>query len=242
HDPITGEKIRAGQQVVFCATCKSAFLKESWEYLGKKHCGQFLTLRTFPKSAVVKIERNLGRRFYQARENKFVPWYAVRRDARESSETVFARIVALSAGGSLVVVFSKGILIIPILLFVLVNQFWGALGNLFFYEPLEVAFFERGLRLFSKKDKAFKVFYYTQLKSIELEQYNYVQGARFRLNYGTGETSQWLIPFRQSKGLHELLARASSQVTTTIRVGDRNEFYALKRLQSRYPSLNIERI
>ena len=49
RDPVTGEVFQEGNEVVFCARCKSAFLKESWEYLGKKHCNQIFTLKTFPK-------------------------------------------------------------------------------------------------------------------------------------------------------------------------------------------------
>lgn len=48
-DPITGETIKAGDEVVFCAACKSAFLADSWNYLEEAHCGQSDTLREFPQ-------------------------------------------------------------------------------------------------------------------------------------------------------------------------------------------------
>ncbi|WP_291724536.1 hypothetical protein [Bernardetia sp.] len=55
QDPITGDLIEEGDEVVFCASCKSAFLKDTWEYLGKKHCHQRRTLKhpTFGKSLVL---------------------------------------------------------------------------------------------------------------------------------------------------------------------------------------------
>ncbi|MEM6298099.1 MAG: hypothetical protein AAF740_05350, partial [Bacteroidota bacterium] len=49
QDPITGEAIQADDRVVFCASCKSAFLEDSWEYLGGEHCGQQNTLANFPQ-------------------------------------------------------------------------------------------------------------------------------------------------------------------------------------------------
>ncbi|WP_291726561.1 hypothetical protein [Bernardetia sp.] len=47
-DPITGERIEAGDKVVFCASCKSAFFEESWQYLEGKHCNQTKTLKNIP--------------------------------------------------------------------------------------------------------------------------------------------------------------------------------------------------
>jgi len=43
-DPITGEAFLAGDTVVCCACCGSAFELGSWEYLGGKHCDQQETL------------------------------------------------------------------------------------------------------------------------------------------------------------------------------------------------------
>ena len=47
-DPITGDSISEGDEVVFCASCKSVFLKDTWEYLGNRHCEQSETLIDFP--------------------------------------------------------------------------------------------------------------------------------------------------------------------------------------------------
>jgi hypothetical protein len=49
-DAITGDLIQANDEVVFCATCKSAFFKDSWEYMDRKHCGQTKTLHSVPVS------------------------------------------------------------------------------------------------------------------------------------------------------------------------------------------------
>ncbi|WP_375560367.1 hypothetical protein ACE193_22115 [Bernardetia sp. OM2101] len=56
-DPITGDLIKEKDEIVICASCKSAFLKESWEYLGNEHCGQDKTLAAIPidKSLVFKV-------------------------------------------------------------------------------------------------------------------------------------------------------------------------------------------
>jgi hypothetical protein len=58
HDPITGDAFQAGDKVVFCANCHSAFLADSWKYMGGLHCGQSRTLRKIP--ALEEI--NLGKR------------------------------------------------------------------------------------------------------------------------------------------------------------------------------------
>ena len=54
-DSITGDLIQANDEVVFCAICKSAFLKNSWEYIGKKHFVQSKTLITVPIAVPVLL-------------------------------------------------------------------------------------------------------------------------------------------------------------------------------------------
>ncbi len=56
-DPITGEKILAGNEIVICAVCKSAFLRETWEYLGKQHCGQKQTASKIPTSNALSLRK-----------------------------------------------------------------------------------------------------------------------------------------------------------------------------------------
>lgn len=58
-DPITGDLILEGDEVVFCATCKSAFLKTSWEYMGKQHCESKKTLYIFPHPKSIIISKIL---------------------------------------------------------------------------------------------------------------------------------------------------------------------------------------
>ena len=52
-DPITGDILQEGNQIVICASCKSAFLADSWEYMGKKHCDQSITLTNIPSKKIV---------------------------------------------------------------------------------------------------------------------------------------------------------------------------------------------
>lgn len=61
EDPVTGEFLEAGDEVVVCAGCQSAFLRESWEYLGGQHCRQHRTLPAIPEVKSLKIKRNKKR-------------------------------------------------------------------------------------------------------------------------------------------------------------------------------------
>ncbi len=54
-DPITGDDIKEGDEIVFCAACKSAFLHDTWLYLDKTHCNQTETLGKFPLSKKLEI-------------------------------------------------------------------------------------------------------------------------------------------------------------------------------------------
>ncbi|WP_291723381.1 hypothetical protein [Bernardetia sp.] len=59
-DPITGDRVKENDRVVFCTTCKSCFLKESWEYMKEVHCEQGSTLEDIPvaySNFVVKKEK-----------------------------------------------------------------------------------------------------------------------------------------------------------------------------------------
>ncbi len=55
QDPITGDLIVEGNEVVFCSEYKSVFLKDSWEYLGGKHCNSSETLIEFPIQKVLEL-------------------------------------------------------------------------------------------------------------------------------------------------------------------------------------------
>jgi len=55
-DPITGDAIQEGDEIVFCAVCKSAFLKDTWLYLEKTHCNQSETLGKFPSGEKLGIQ------------------------------------------------------------------------------------------------------------------------------------------------------------------------------------------
>lgn len=66
-DPVTKEPFKAGDRVVICAGCRSAFLETSWLFRGQRHCGQSDTLegvevddagRRFSKRATQAEERS----------------------------------------------------------------------------------------------------------------------------------------------------------------------------------------
>ncbi|WP_291726075.1 RDD family protein [Bernardetia sp.] len=65
-DPITGDGFSLGDTIVFCAECKSAFTKESWEYMGAKHCNQRRTLKNFPSTSALKLKKREVQNFEKA--------------------------------------------------------------------------------------------------------------------------------------------------------------------------------
>ncbi|WP_338792882.1 hypothetical protein [Bernardetia sp. MNP-M8] len=58
NDPISGDKLQENDQIVICATCKSAFLIDSWLYIGQQHCGQSNTLKEIPFQKSLVISNN----------------------------------------------------------------------------------------------------------------------------------------------------------------------------------------
>ncbi|WP_338766178.1 hypothetical protein WAF17_03270 [Bernardetia sp. ABR2-2B] len=55
NDPITGDKIIEGNEIVICEACKSAFLLDSWNYMAHSHCNQPFTLKEIPiKQRIVR--------------------------------------------------------------------------------------------------------------------------------------------------------------------------------------------
>ncbi len=65
-DPITGDLIQSTDEVVFCASCKSVFLADTWIYLNETHCEQSKTLTDFPSSSVMNLKAEEHILFYQA--------------------------------------------------------------------------------------------------------------------------------------------------------------------------------
>jgi uncharacterized RDD family membrane protein YckC len=70
QDPVTGDGFGIGDEIVFCASCKSAFLKESWEYMDSKHCGQIATLTRFPIQSKLKLSKPIVYEFKKAESGK----------------------------------------------------------------------------------------------------------------------------------------------------------------------------
>lgn len=48
-DPVTKAVLQAGDVVVICAICRSAFLYDTWRFIDRRHCGQSSTLATLPQ-------------------------------------------------------------------------------------------------------------------------------------------------------------------------------------------------
>lgn len=94
-DPITGDKIQEGDNIVICAACKSAFLVESWEYLRQKHCHQYGTLNKIPKTEKIYFNEEplvflpFGVREKESVFNQFVCKFL------QSSTTVFLSLIPL---------------------------------------------------------------------------------------------------------------------------------------------------
>ncbi|WP_338766079.1 hypothetical protein WAF17_02980 [Bernardetia sp. ABR2-2B] len=65
-DPITGDSILEGDEVVFCAGCKSVFLRETWEYLRNRHCEQSGTLVDFPLKQTIQVKVDNKILFYKS--------------------------------------------------------------------------------------------------------------------------------------------------------------------------------
>ena len=57
-DPITGDLLEENDKVVICASCKSAFLADSWAYMENKHCNQIYTLEKIPKNEIIVIDKS----------------------------------------------------------------------------------------------------------------------------------------------------------------------------------------
>ncbi len=73
QDGVTGDTIKANDEVVFCAACQSVFLKESWEYMKNQHCEQSQTLNFIPLPISKITVRKGGRKekvFFELK-NKF---------------------------------------------------------------------------------------------------------------------------------------------------------------------------
>ncbi len=77
QDPVTGDAFLVGNEIVFCASCKSAFLKESWEYMNSKHCGQTATLKKFPISATLKLSKPIVYNFKTAESGNRILAYFI---------------------------------------------------------------------------------------------------------------------------------------------------------------------
>ncbi len=77
QDPVTGDEFCVGDEIVFCASCKSAFLKESWEYMDSKHCGQAFTLKSFPVHSKLTLSKPIVYDFKKANSGNRIFAYLI---------------------------------------------------------------------------------------------------------------------------------------------------------------------
>lgn len=77
QDPVTGDEFNLGDEIVFCASCKSAFLKDSWEYMNSKHCGQTFTLSKFPVYSKLTLSKPIVYNFKKADTNNRIFAYLI---------------------------------------------------------------------------------------------------------------------------------------------------------------------
>jgi hypothetical protein len=134
NDPVTGDSFSEGDEVVFCSVCKSAFLKDSWIYMGNKHCEQRLTLPIFPKTKKLSLKKPIE-----------LPFVFVDTDSRTSA-------------------FCIDIFVIGIIcfIFVIINSKFHIYTNVYFYAALSFILFTfRDSFLVNKSaGKAFQKMYF----------------------------------------------------------------------------------
>lgn len=70
-DPITGDTLEAGDTIVLCAECKSAFHSDSWAYLGNSHCNQTRTLPAIPQSTSLGHFKKRSAEYYSRVNSNF---------------------------------------------------------------------------------------------------------------------------------------------------------------------------
>jgi len=72
QDGVTGDTIKANDEIVFCAACQSVFLKDSWNYMKNEHCGQSQTLdfvpSPTPKLIIRKGDKSNDKLIYEVKD------------------------------------------------------------------------------------------------------------------------------------------------------------------------------
>ncbi|MEM6298782.1 MAG: hypothetical protein AAF740_08860 [Bacteroidota bacterium] len=258
HDPITGEKIIAGDEVVFCAACKSAFLMDSWTYLEGKHCGQKLTLSAFPsqKQITVQADSELGVLLYPNRQN----------DEESESSSKQNRFLAFVFTGIIagIQLYLNGwkevftFLFLPALALLI---HFGIKGLRRLYKLLdaksgtliaenkgmilpEFAFFKRGIRIKTDK-KAPLTLSYADIRLLELR----VSLGRSRLMLKIAPKNDkilWKTLPRNfdARVLYDLLIETAERYhfELVIAAQQSSEYEYLERLKQNHPSLRVERL
>ncbi|WP_338764330.1 hypothetical protein WAF17_21495 [Bernardetia sp. ABR2-2B] len=72
QDGVTGDSIKANDEIVFCAACQSVFLKDSWSYMNNEHCEQSETLdfvpSPIPKLVIRKGDKSNDKLIYEVKD------------------------------------------------------------------------------------------------------------------------------------------------------------------------------
>ncbi len=87
QDGVTGDTIKANDEIVFCSACQSVFLKDSWEYMKNEHCQQSETLdfvpSPVPQLIIRKGDKSNDKLIYEVK-NEF--WYEISRISNSISK------------------------------------------------------------------------------------------------------------------------------------------------------------
>ncbi len=256
HDPITGEKILVGDEVVFCASCESAFLLDSWTYLEGKHCGQKDTLSVFPdqKQISVQTDAALGVLLYPHwKENK-----KPKSSGRQNKILAFAFVGAM-AGIQLAFNGWERMFTFLFLPALALSIHFGIKGFRRLYNLLDakpdylknkqvllpaLAFFKRGIRIQSDK-KTDVTLNYADIRLIELR----VSPGRLRLMLKitpkNGKTFWKTLPKDfDARVLYDLLIEAAERhhfelIIAAQQISEREH---LEKLKQHHPSLRVERL
>lgn len=230
-DPITGEYLQAGDEVVICAACGSAFLHDSWSYIGEKHCGQRRTLRQLPTYALLHVAPDeLGTLLYPAQAPVL--------DKEEVS-------LPLSFRGRIAVLLGLGALIYgaalagwPEVLMLLLTGTFLLLGS-FFYRKISLpnrqqrnaAFYEHGIRLSpSQKQPEPVMLPYEAIKAMELRITAGQRVMILKVVPRTGAVIWRSLPKSfEARNLAETFMQISERVSTKIYAQDFSEYQYLRK-------------
>jgi len=206
-DPITGDAFKAGDEVVFCAACRSAFLRESWEFMEGKHCNQEETLESFPKAQKALTLQKLGNK-------RWYPSYFFD-DLLRSKKKMIISVLCILLGFP-VITYLVGVIYLFLIggadlsfanfgTLYLMYKFWDVvlgltlLSPLFLYFPFRISykfFISRKLLRIYSEEIAFKPF-----KSLKVVNIEYLK-VKLIKRVAKNNTLQFTIQLKNKEGLY----------------------------------------